>query len=135
MSGVWVAWARSPGDPIGDFLFRYRSGHCEYFATAMVLMLRSQGIPARFVTGFLGGENNRLGYYIVRQSNAHAWVEAYLPDSGWTVFDPTPPAGRPAVAQRSLWSAIRQAYDFMGARISSESRPEIRRQEKPACPP
>jgi protein-glutamine gamma-glutamyltransferase len=100
-------------DPISDFLFRYRSGHCEYFATAMVFMLRSVGIPARFVTGFLGSEPSALGYHIVRQSNAHAWVEAWIPGRGWQVFDPTPPAGRPVTQPQSLWALARQAHDFV----------------------
>jgi transglutaminase-like putative cysteine protease len=106
---------RSAENPIEDFLFRYRSGQCEYFATSMVLMLRSQGIPARLATGFLGGEYNPFeGYYIVRDSNAHAWVEAYLPDAGgWRVFDPTPPAGRPEGRQESAWLLAQQAWDFM----------------------
>ena len=68
----------------------------------MVLMLRSQGIPARLVTGFLGGEYNPFeGYYIVRESNAHAWVEACMPGEGWRIFDPTPPAGRPVARTRA----------------------------------
>ncbi len=104
---------RSTADPISDFLFVYRSGHCEYFASAMVLLLRAQAIPARFVTGFLGGEYSPLGYYLVRQDNAHAWVEAYLDGRGWVIFDPTPPSGRPTVAPRSLWSLVRQSYDFL----------------------
>nr|MDP9122212.1 transglutaminaseTgpA domain-containing protein [Acidobacteriota bacterium] len=87
---------RSAANPIEDFLFRYKSGQCEYFASSMVLMLRSEGVPARLVTGFLGGEYNPFeGYYIVRNSNAHAWVEAYLAGQGWQILDPTPPAGRP----------------------------------------
>lgn len=102
------------GQPLDDFLFKYRSGHCEYFASAMVLMLRSQGIPARLVTGFLGGEYNPFeGYTIVRDGNAHAWVEAYVPESGWQTFDPTPPAGRPAEASEGGWSILRQAYDYL----------------------
>src|SRR6185295_3262946 len=105
---------RSPENPIEDFIFRYRSGQCEYFASAMVLMLRSQGIPARLVTGFLGGEYNPFeGYYIVRENNAHAWVEAYLPGEGWQVFDPTPPAGRPAEAEGGVAGLAQQAYDFL----------------------
>lgn len=79
--------------PIDDFLFRYKEGHCEYFASAMVLILREMGIPARIVTGFLGGEFNEYGnFYLVRESNAHAWVEVYFPENGWTLFDPTPEA-------------------------------------------
>lgn len=105
---------RSAADPLDNFLFRYRSGHCEYFASAMVLMLRSQGIPARLATGFLGGEYNPFeGYTIVRDGNAHAWVEAYLPGTGWKVFDPTPPAGRPAERGDGAFSVLRQAYDYM----------------------
>jgi hypothetical protein len=106
---------RSTENPIEDFLFRYKSGHCEYFASAMVLLLRSQGIPARLVTGFLGGEYNPFeGYTIVRNTNAHAWVEAYLADSGqWRIFDPTPPAGRPAEAASGAWPLAHQAYDFL----------------------
>jgi transglutaminase-like putative cysteine protease len=106
---------RTSNNALDDFLFRYRSGHCEYFASAMVLMLRSEGIPARLVTGFLGGEYNPFeGYTIVRDSNAHAWVEAYAPEAGgWQVFDPTPPSGRPVEVEEGLWSLARQAYDFM----------------------
>ncbi|HEX3131379.1 MAG TPA: transglutaminaseTgpA domain-containing protein [Thermoanaerobaculia bacterium] len=105
---------RSSANPIEDFLFRYKSGQCEYFASSMVLMLRSQGIPARLVTGFLGGEYNPFeGYYIVRDSNAHAWVEAWLPGEGWRIFDPTPPAGRPTAEQEGLPLLMRQAWDYV----------------------
>jgi hypothetical protein len=82
------------GDPVADFLFNARSGHCEYFASAMVLMLRSRRVPARLVNGFQTGEyNNSADVYTVRQSDAHSWVEVYFPKSGWVAFDPTPPAG------------------------------------------
>jgi hypothetical protein len=83
----------SPGrSPIDDFLFGQKTGYCEHFASAMVLMLRGLGIPSRLVTGFLHGEWNEYGgYYIARQRDAHAWVEAYFPQSGWITFDPTPP--------------------------------------------
>ena len=100
--------------PVEDFLFNWRRGHCEYFASSMVLMLRSLGIPARLVTGYLGAEYNPFeDYYMVRQSNAHAWVEAYLPDRGWTTFDPTPPSGLP-VSEKLGWSLLAsQAYDYL----------------------
>lgn len=76
-----------------DFLFRIRSGYCEHYATAMVLLLRQEGIPARLVTGFLHGEWNNLGnYLIVRQQDSHSWVEAYIEGAGWMRFDPTPAA-------------------------------------------
>ena len=80
-----------PRDPLANFLFERRQGHCEYFASSMAVMLRTLGIPSRIVTGFRTGEFNDLtGQYVVRASNAHSWVEAYLPGSGWISFDPTP---------------------------------------------
>lgn len=79
-------------DPLANFLFVRRSGHCEYFASAMTVMLRSLGIPARYATGFLPGEYNDVGGdYIIRQSDAHTWVEVYFTNYGWITFDPTPP--------------------------------------------
>jgi hypothetical protein len=76
--------------PIDNFLFNTKKGFCEHYATSMVLMLRGLGIPSRIVTGFLGGEKNEYGgYVIVRQSNAHSWVEALIGNM-WTRFDPTP---------------------------------------------
>lgn len=79
--------------PMDDFLFGSRSGYCEHFATAMVLMLRGSGMYARIVSGFSGGEWNSYGsYFLVREKDAHTWVEAYIPGEGWAVFDPTPPS-------------------------------------------
>ncbi len=81
-------------DPLAHFLFWRQSGHCEYFATAMTVMLRTVGIPARYVKGFQPGEfNDVASSYIVRGSDAHTWVEAYFPGYGWVAFDPTPPSG------------------------------------------
>ncbi|MGB9513239.1 MAG: DUF3488 and transglutaminase-like domain-containing protein [Candidatus Acidiferrum sp.] len=80
-------------DPLAHFLFDTKAGFCEYFATAMAVMLRTEGIPSREVNGFLPGEYNDIGGdYIVRASDAHSWVEAYFPGSGWVTFDPTPPS-------------------------------------------
>ncbi len=80
-------------DPIAYFLFERRRGHCEYFASAMAIMLRTIGIPSRVVTGFQGGQYNDLtDSYILRARDAHAWVEAYFADEGWVTFDPTPAA-------------------------------------------
>ena len=104
---------RDGENPLEDFLFEYKSGHCEYFASSMVLMLRSQGIPARLVTGFLGGEYNPVeGYFLVRQQSAHAWVEA-LVDGRWQIYDPTPFDGRPEIAEQSLALLATQLYDAM----------------------
>ena len=102
---------KAPGkDPLAYFLFETRAGHCEYFASAMTVMLRTLGIPAREVNGFLPGEYNELGGdYIVRASDAHSWVEAYFPGNGWIVFDPTPAA---PVATATLLSKLSQFADW-----------------------
>ena len=75
---------------VDDFLFETRKGFCEYYASSFVFLMRAAGIPARVVTGYQGGEYNDLGgYYILRQSDAHAWAEAWLPQRGWVRYDPT----------------------------------------------
>ncbi len=83
-------------EPLTDFLFNVREGHCEYFATAMAVMLRTQSIATRIVNGFHGGEyNDAADVTVVRQRNAHAWVEVYFPgEDVWMPFDPTPFAGQ-----------------------------------------
>jgi len=84
--------AREIADPLAHFLFTRRKGHCEYFASAMTVMLRSIGIPARLATGFQSGVYNSVSeLWLVRASDAHSWVEAWIPGRGWTTFDPTPP--------------------------------------------
>jgi hypothetical protein len=93
------------------FLFERKKGHCEYFATSMAIMLRTLNIPARVVNGFRGGEYNDVtGNYIVRESNAHSWVEVYFPEFGWVTFDPTPPS--PAIAPVG-WSRLALYLDAM----------------------
>jgi transglutaminase-like putative cysteine protease len=78
-------------DPLANFLFERKQGHCEYFASSMAVMLRTLGIPSRVVNGFISDEfNDVTGNYVVRARNAHAWVEAYFPGYGWITFDPTP---------------------------------------------
>lgn len=80
-------------DPLAYFLFERKQGHCEYFASAMAVMLRTLRIPSRVVNGFRTGEfNDVTSQYLVRASNAHSWVEAYFPGYGWISFDPTPAA-------------------------------------------
>lgn len=79
-------------EPIDFFLFERKKGHCEYFSSAMTIMLREVGVPARNVNGFLGGEWNEYDDYIaVRGGDAHSWVEVLFPGVGWVTFDPTPP--------------------------------------------
>jgi len=88
-----------PSDPLGSFLFQTRRGYCEYFASAMAVMLRTLGIPARLVNGFQTGSYNRFGKdFVVRARDAHSWVEVYFPGYGWIPFDPTPPDPHPVVA-------------------------------------
>ncbi len=83
--------------PLERFLLREHAGHCELFATSLALLLRTQGIPSRVVNGFFGGEWNPVGrYWLVRHSDAHAWVEAWLPAQGWISLDPTPAPVAPA---------------------------------------
>jgi transglutaminase-like putative cysteine protease len=111
-------------DPIANFLFERKQGHCEYFASSMAVMLRILGIPARVVNGFRSDEFNDLtGNYVVRAKDAHAWVEAYFPGYGWQTFDPTPPSdggttqgwGRVALyldAMAQFWRDWVVSYDF-----------------------
>jgi protein-glutamine gamma-glutamyltransferase len=111
-------------DPLANFLFVTKAGHCEYYASAMAIMLRTLGIPSREVNGFLPGDYNDLGGdYIVRASDAHSWVEAYFPENGWVVFDPTPAAagsesgiltrlGRYVDWVEITWSEWVVGYDF-----------------------
>jgi hypothetical protein len=83
-------------DPIADFLFQRKKGHCEYFASALAVMLRSVGIPSRVATGFQSGTFNPIsGWYLIQSSDAHSWVEAWLEGKGWTTLDPTPPDNSP----------------------------------------
>jgi len=100
-------------DPIANFLFERKQGHCEYFASAMAVMLRALGIPSRVVNGFRSDEFNDLtGNYIVRAKDAHSWVEAYFPGYGWQTFDPTP-AGSGGSPQG--WSRLALYLDAMSS--------------------
>ncbi len=120
-------------DPLVYFLFDRREGHCEYFASAMAVMLRTLGIPARIVNGFRMGEYNDVtGSYIIRGRDAHTWVEAYFPGRGWAPFDPTPadPKAVPGSlhrvllyldAMREFWREWVINYDFFHQRTLSTS--------------
>ena len=94
--GYTLQMTAGGADPLADFLFRVKAGHCEYFSTSMAVMLRSEGIATRVVNGFLPGEyNEKADVFTVRQSDAHSWVEVYFPETNaWVTFDPTPAAGR-----------------------------------------
>ncbi len=117
-------------DPIEDFVGNHHTGHCEYYASALTLMLRSQDIPARMVVGYRGGEFNYVGnYYLVRQKHAHAWVEVYLaPEEiptgsldgseihaggGWLRLDPTPGrAGSNVVVRPGMFDRVSKSFDY-----------------------
>lgn len=108
-------------DPVEDFLFNSKEGHCEFFASALTLMLRSRGIPARMISGFKGGEWNTIGeFYQIRQYHAHTWVEAYLPSGpdewggSWVVLDATPGGGRDEVVklQDSQFTRFSAMFDY-----------------------
>ena len=78
------------GEPIADqFIFEMESGYCQYYATSMVVMLRTQGVPARYVVGYAPGERVGENQYLVTADRGHAWVEVFFPDTGWVRFDPT----------------------------------------------
>jgi transglutaminase-like putative cysteine protease len=112
----------TPENPIGSFLFEAKSGYCEYFAAAMAVMLRTQGIASRLVNGFDTGTYNRVGKdFIVRGRDAHSWVEVYFPHYGWITFDPTPADPNPVVpgvfddyidAASLFWNEWIINYDF-----------------------
>jgi len=94
-----------PDDPLSFFLFHRKKGHCEYFASALAVMLRVVEIPSRVVTGFQSGIYNPIsGSQLIRSSDAHSWVEAWLPDRGWITLDPTPPD--PNAAGLSPWTRL-----------------------------
>jgi transglutaminase-like putative cysteine protease len=103
-----------PKDPLADFLFVRKRGHCEYFASSMAIMLRTIGIPSRVVNGFRTSEFNDLtGQYVVRASSAHSWVEAYFQEYGWTTFDPTPGSG--PISGATGWQRARLYVDAMAS--------------------
>ncbi len=116
--------AGEEGDPLADFLFTRKAGHCEHFATALTVMLRTLGIPARVTAGFYGGERVGEGY-VLRAGDAHAWTQVFVPGEGWVTFDATPEAGRGSRPQAFLawlttlyervegwWSARVVDYNF-----------------------
>lgn len=97
------------GEPVADqFLFEMEKGYCQYYATTMVVMLRSEEVPARYVTGYSPGVQSDNNEYTVTSSNAHAWVEVYFPNTGWVRFDPTPAADRQEADQRTFNRAAQE---------------------------
>lgn len=125
--------AAIPRDPLAYFLFDRKEGHCEYFASAMAVMLRTIGIPARLVNGFRTGEYNDItGNYIIRARDAHSWVEAYIPGYAWVSFDPTPPDPKAVTGRMHRFALYMDAlgefwrewvinYDFLHQQTLSSS--------------
>jgi protein-glutamine gamma-glutamyltransferase len=109
---VYTRMPRAVGDgePLSTFLFERRSGHCEYFASAHAVLLRTLGVPTRLVTGFVGGDwDPERSEWVFRGHHAHAWTEVYVPDAGWVLVDATPGAQAviqpPVVTMSALFSA------------------------------
>lgn len=107
-------------DTVNDFLVRRKRGYCEHFASAFVVLCRSQGIPARLVTGFTPGEYNPLtGLWEIRMRDAHAWAEIYLPRWGWIAFDPTPDGVPPAFTGETGHSALSYVSEHLGNLVTA----------------
>lgn len=102
-------------DPVDQFLFESRAGFCEHYAGSFVVLMRAAGVPARVVTGYQGGVWNKLGgYFMVRQADAHAWSEVWLPERGWVRVDPTA-AVAPERVERGIAAAIRGEQGVLAA--------------------
>lgn len=103
-----------PSDPLSDFLFRRKEGHCEYYSTAMAVLLRAAGVAARPANGFFGGAYNPYGqYYAIRQADAHSWVEVWYPEFGWLTYDPTPPSFVLVPRSDTFWSRVAAYIDSL----------------------
>ncbi len=106
-------------DPVAEFLFEKKRGYCEYFASAAAVLLRQQGIPCRYVTGFVVQEWNRQGgHFVVREADAHAWIEAYVPGKGWIEADPTPEAEYAAARARFESGWFEDAKEWVSAMVA-----------------
>ena len=132
--GRELHYSLSPGkfqsrQPIAEFVFEKKKGYCEYFASAAAALLRLQGVPTRYVSGFAPSEQSRIaGHFVVRESHAHAWIEALVPGRGWVEVDPTPAAqladfragqeerwfGRAWDWLTAAWAALRARLSFGG---------------------
>jgi transglutaminase-like putative cysteine protease len=105
-------------EPIDHFLFESKTGHCEFFSSSMAVMLRSVGVPTRTVNGFASGKYNSYGgFYVVRQGDAHSWVEVYVDGTGWVTVDPTPVAGSvPAGELSQPWNSMAEMLEAVSQR-------------------
>jgi len=113
---------RPEGDVADAFLFEMDAGYCTYFATTMVAMLRAEGVPARFVTGYTPGERVD-DEFVVRGFDSHAWVQVYVPDEGWVQFDPTPADPRESAEQARLTGARRSGEEGVDTDVTGQTTP------------
>lgn len=115
-----------PGvDPLTYFLLERPAAHCEYFASGATVLLRAAGVPSRYVTGFVASERNKYGdYWVARNRDAHAWVEAFDAERGWVVVEATPASGVPQAASvpmaSQVWDALRARWQRFVAAIQRE---------------
>lgn len=111
-----LEFVRTSQDPISDFVLNKKGGHCQFFASALTVMLRAVGIPARYASGYYAHEREGSGATIVRGRDAHAWSEAYLSGIGWVALDATPPSGRadpranPLPVTQKPWEWIQDTF-------------------------
>ncbi|WP_277554863.1 transglutaminase TgpA family protein [Halobaculum limi] len=109
------------GNVADRFLFEMDAGYCVYYATTMVTMLRTQGVPARFVVGYTSGQQVAEDEWVVRGLDSHAWVEVYFPDHGWVRFDPTPAGPRQAAEQSAVDTARAEGAENVDVNGSEDS--------------
>ena len=105
------------GDPISNFILEHKNAHCEYFASAAVVLLRALNVPTRYASGYYAHESEGNGATLVRQRDAHAWAEAWVDGSGWVTVDATPGNGRPDALAGAIppwWRVWEQMQDLLG---------------------
>ena len=123
--GAHCRYSLAPGafhtaQPVAEFVFDKRKGYCEYFASAAAVLLRLQGVPTRYVTGLnVTDDDVAGGQYVVREANAHAWIDAYLPGRGWVEVDPTPPSEYSALREPLRRSGLAAAWEELTARVAA----------------
>lgn len=106
------------GEPISNFILQRKAAHCEYFASAAVVMLRAAGVPTRYVSGYFAHEADGRNTLLVRQRDAHAWAESWVPNAGWVTVDATPGGGRPDALAGPIpfyWRVWERMQDILGA--------------------
>jgi hypothetical protein len=123
--GRELEYSLSPGkfhsrQPLAEFVFEKKKGYCEYFASAAAILLRLQGVPTRYVSGFSPSDDSRLaGHYVVRESDAHAWIEAFLPGKGWVEVDPTPPSQLGAFRDAQREGFLSRVWEWLKAAVAA----------------